>query len=180
VLVILDRDGVINYDSREYIKSPDEWIEIPGSIFAISKLKKAGHQVVVATNQSGLHRGLYNQATLDKIHQKMSDALAQYDEHFDGIFYCPHSPKEHCDCRKPKPGLYRQIESQFHIPWSQAISVGDSLRDIQAAQAVGCSAALVRTGNGEITLAGKVGLEGVPVYADLSAFAEEFLQKFPH
>lgn len=151
-LVILDRDGVINYDSVEYIKSPQEWLAIPGSLEAIAKLNKKGVLVVVASNQSGLARGYFDKKTLLSIHQKMSDELAKVGGHLDGIFYCPHHPKDKCHCRKPAPGLLIDIQNTFQIPWHNTVFIGDSLRDLQTANNVGCPAMLVKTGNGEKTL----------------------------
>ena len=153
MLIILDRDGVINYDSDHYIKSPDEWQAIPGSLARIAEWKRAGHQVVVATNQSGIARGLYSDSVLQEIHQKMQTQLAEHGAELDGIYYCPHHPDDHCACRKPEPGLLLQIKQDFDADLSQALLVGDSLRDLQAAEQVGCPACLVRTGKGERTLA---------------------------
>ncbi|MDF1653834.1 MAG: D-glycero-beta-D-manno-heptose 1,7-bisphosphate 7-phosphatase [Coxiellaceae bacterium] len=172
MLVILDRDGVINHDSDHYIKSPEEWLPIDGSLEAIARLIKAGHQVVVATNQSGVARGYYTLATLDDIHQKMHDALAEHEAKFHGVYFCPHHPDEGCDCRKPAPGLLQQIAKDFNADLSQAVMLGDKLSDIQVAQAAGCPAVLVRTGRGEQTIAKGEGLEGVPVYDDLSAWVK--------
>ncbi|HLF66220.1 MAG TPA: D-glycero-beta-D-manno-heptose 1,7-bisphosphate 7-phosphatase [Gammaproteobacteria bacterium] len=170
MLVILDRDGVINADSSEYIKSPEEWLAIPGSLEAIAKLNQAGHQVVVVTNQSGVGRGYYDEQTLENIHQKMTRALAAVGGHLDGIFYCPHSPEDQCSCRKPKPGLLYQVAAMFPTDFTDAVLVGDSLRDYQAAQAVSCKFILVKTGNGEKVLAeGKLPV-GVDVYEDLAAY----------
>ncbi|MGB6976948.1 MAG: D-glycero-beta-D-manno-heptose 1,7-bisphosphate 7-phosphatase [Gammaproteobacteria bacterium] len=152
MLVILDRDGVINYDSPDYIKSPAEWKAIPGSLEAIAKLNRAQHQVVIASNQSGLARGYFSPTALEAIHQKLHDELASTGGHIDGIFFCPHSPDDQCACRKPKPGLLQQIAQAFPDDFSQAVVIGDSLCDIQAAQAAGCSAWLVKTGNGTETL----------------------------
>jgi D-glycero-D-manno-heptose 1,7-bisphosphate phosphatase len=169
-LIILDRDGVINEDSDEYIKTPDEWIPIPGSLEAIAALNRAGYQVVVATNQSGLARGLYTETMLKQIHDRMQQQLAAVGGHFDGIFYCPHHPDDHCDCRKPNPGLLRQIAAQFHIEFKDALLVGDAKRDLDCAQAVGCSAVLVKTGKGLRTLAANpVWAASVAIYEDLAA-----------
>lgn len=175
MLVILDRDGVINEDSDEYIKTPDEWIPIPGSLEAIAKLNQAGHQVVVATNQSGIARGLYTEAELGEIHQKMKAMLQQVGGHLDGIFYCPHHPDEHCDCRKPKPGLLRQIADQFHTDFKDALLVGDAKRDIDCAHAMHCRAVLVRTGKGGRTLEYYPEWSQTPIYDDLAAVVEEVL-----
>ncbi len=172
MLVILDRDGVINHDSDDYIKSPDEWLPIDGSLEAISQLIKAGHQVVVATNQSGIARGYYTLATLDDIHNKMHGLLAELDVELHGVYYCPHHPDEGCDCRKPAPGMLEQIAKDFNTDLSQAVMLGDKLSDIQVAQAAGCPAVLVRTGRGEQTIAKGKGLDGVEVYDDLSSWVE--------
>jgi D-glycero-D-manno-heptose 1,7-bisphosphate phosphatase len=177
MLIVLDRDGVINEESDAYIKSPDEWQPIPGSLAAIAALKAAGHTVVVATNQSGVGRGYYTHATLEQIHAKFRRLLQAAGGEVDGIFYCPHRPEDHCDCRKPKPGLFQQIAQAFPVDWRQALSVGDALRDIQAAQAVGCPAVLVRTGRGQLTQANGVGLDGVPIFDDLAAWVRALNQQ---
>lgn len=168
MLIILDRDGVINFDSPDYIKSPDEWHPIPGSLKAIAQLNQAGHTVVVATNQSGVGRGYYTEETLAKIHDKMQQALKAVNGHIDKIYYCPHTPQDHCDCRKPKPGLLHQIKADFPKLFDQAIMVGDSLRDIQAAQAANCKAVLVKTGNGK-AIDPQI-LMDIFVYEDLAEF----------
>lgn len=166
MLIILDRDGVINFESHEYIKTPDEWIPIPKSLEAIAKLKQEGHQVVVATNQSGIARGLYTEETLRQIHHKMSMALADLGVQLDGIFYCPHMPEDCCECRKPKSGLYTQIANTLKADISRAISIGDSLRDLQAAMLVNAQPILVLTGNGKKTLQEIAGIQ-IPFYDDL-------------
>lgn len=174
MLIILDRDGVINEDSPDYIKNPDEWIAIPSSLTAIARLNQLGHQVIVATNQSGVGRGYYTEATLGAIHEKMRNALAEQGGHVDAIYYCPHTPDDHCECRKPKPGMLKKIAEDLKADLSTAILVGDSLRDLQAAQAVHCKPVLVCTGKGEATLAADKGLENVPVYLDLNDFVKSF------
>lgn len=151
MLIILDRDGVINFDSDSYIKSPDEWIAIPGSIEAIADLSKAGHTIVVATNQSGLNRQLYTLKTLQKIHQKMFSAVEALDGKIEKIYFCPHRPDENCLCRKPKPGMLLQIQKDFNVTHDDMIFVGDSDRDYYAAKAIDCEFILVKTGNGEKT-----------------------------
>ncbi|MFA6409704.1 MAG: D-glycero-beta-D-manno-heptose 1,7-bisphosphate 7-phosphatase [Gammaproteobacteria bacterium] len=151
-LVILDRDGVINADSAEFIKSAAEWHAIPGSLEAIAKLNKAGYKVAVATNQSGLGRGYFTKETLDSIHDKMQRDLASVGGQLDGIFICPHVAADNCECRKPKPGLLRKISEHFNIPKSEIISIGDSLRDAKASEAFGARFILVLTGNGLKTL----------------------------
>ncbi len=176
-LVILDRDGVINYESDAYIKSPAEWLPIPGSLAAIAQLHRAGFTVVVATNQAGVARGLFTLADLDAIHRKMLVAVEAAGGKLDGVFYCPHGPQDGCDCRKPKPGLLRQIEKRFGLSLKSVPVIGDSTRDIEAAQAVGARAILVRTGNGEQTI-GKLGTpENIEIYADLAAAANQLIKE---
>jgi D-glycero-D-manno-heptose 1,7-bisphosphate phosphatase len=174
-LIILDRDGVINQDSDDYIKSPDEYIPLPGSLEAIARLNQAGFLVAVATNQSGLGRGMYDRDTLDAIHAKLGECLAQVGGHIDAIFYCPHTPEDHCDCRKPAPGLLQQISEHFALPLTGVPFVGDALRDLQAARAVGASPILVRTGKGMRTLEKGEALEGVPVFDNLAAVVDSLL-----
>lgn len=148
---ILDRDGVINYDSKDFVKSPDEWIAIPGSLEAIARLNHAGWRVVVATNQSGLARGLFNMDTLNAMHLKLRQELAAVGGHVDAFFICPHGPDDSCTCRKPLPGLFTELIQRYDLSPQYCFSVGDSLRDLQAAAAVGCQTALVLTGNGQDT-----------------------------
>lgn len=175
-LIVLDRDGVINQDSDDYIKSPEEFIPLSGSLEAIARLTQAGWRVVVATNQSGVARGYYDLATLQRIHGKLHRLLTPLGGQIEAIFYCPHGPDERCDCRKPKPGLFRDIEARLQVSLRGVPAVGDSLRDVEAAQAVGAQAILVRTGKGERTLAKGKGLDDVPVYADLAAAVDALLQ----
>lgn len=148
MLIILDRDGVINFDSPDYIKSPDEWIPIPGSIEAIAKLSQAGHAIVIATNQSGVNRKLYSLQTMHAIHEKMIALIENAGGKIDGIYFCPHRPDENCDCRKPKPGLLMQIQSDFQVEFKEMLFIGDSIRDYETAIAAGCQFIFVRTGNG--------------------------------
>lgn len=176
MLIILDRDGVINEDSDEYIKTPAEWTPISGSLQAIADLNRAGHQVVVTTNQSGIARGLYTENDLTAIHQKMIVALAEVGGHLDGIFYCVHHPDENCKCRKPKPGMLMQIADLYKINFQeQALAIGDAERDIVSARAVNCPAWLLRTGKGMRTLAHSSLIEDVPVFDDLAAAVREIL-----
>ena len=176
-LIILDRDGVINFDSKNYIKTVDEWIPIPDSIEAIARLKRAGFHVAVATNQSGIGRGFYTVETLEAMHEKLNALLLAFDVALDAIAYCPHHPDAGCDCRKPKPGLLDTIAKQLNADLSRAIIVGDSLRDLQVGLSVGAKAVLVLTGNGEKTQA--AGLpESVEVYRDLSHWVDIFLEKY--
>jgi D-glycero-D-manno-heptose 1,7-bisphosphate phosphatase len=138
-LIILDRDGVINYDSLNYVRSPDEWLPIPGSLDAIARLNEAGFRIAVATNQSGVGRGYYTVETLNAMHQKMQDLLAEKNGHIDAIFYCPHLPSELCECRKPKPGLLKKIGQHFNCTLDGIPFIGDSFTDIEAGLAVNAS-----------------------------------------
>ena len=151
-LIILDRDGVINYDREEFIKSPDEWRPIPGSLEAIARLNHAGFRVVVATNQSGLGRRLLDTATLISIHDRLHKALAQAGGRIDAVFFCPHTADADCDCRKPKAGMLFDIGRRFGVELTGVPCIGDSLRDLQAAEACGAQPILVLTGKGEKTL----------------------------
>ena len=150
-LVILDRDGVINEDSDAFIKNLDEWIPLPGSIEAIARLSRAGFTVAVATNQSGLGRGLFSQADLDAMHQRLRTLVAAAGGQLAGIYYCPHKPDDGCDCRKPLPGMLDQLAQDLDLTLDSAVMVGDSLRDLEAGLARGCQPVLVRTGKGSAT-----------------------------
>lgn len=147
-IIVLDRDGVINRDSTEFIKTIDEWVPLPGSLDAIAALSQAGFLVTVATNQSGVGRGLLAAETLEAIHEKMTDGIEAAGGRLDGIFVCPHRPDDGCDCRKPNPGMLHQIASRFSCDPAGLLVIGDSIRDLEAAQAVGAKQILVRTGNG--------------------------------
>lgn len=174
-LVILDRDGVINEDSDEYVKSPEEWIPLPGSIEAIARLKHAGWTVAVTTNQSGLARGYFDETTLAAMHDKMATLLAAHGAAVDHIAWCPHGPDDACDCRKPLPGLYLDVARHFDRDLAGVPIIGDSLRDLEAAVAVGARPILVRTGKGERAIA-KGGLPpGTAVYADLAEAVDALL-----
>lgn len=168
-LIVLDRDGVINQDSAAYIKSPGEWRPIAGSLNAISRLNQAGFHVIVATNQSGIGRGLFDMAALNAIHDKMHKALAQAGARVDAIFYCPHAGDDNCHCRKPKPGMLEDIGHRLNTSLSGVPVIGDSLRDLQAAAATQALPMLVLTGKGRKTQ--RAG--GLPpdtrVFADLAA-----------
>ncbi|MDR1647614.1 MAG: D-glycero-beta-D-manno-heptose 1,7-bisphosphate 7-phosphatase [Zoogloeaceae bacterium] len=174
-LVILDRDGVINFDSPHYIKNPSEWKPIPGSLEAIARLNQAGYRVVIATNQSGIERGIFDMDTLNAIHAKMHKALFSVGGRVDAIFYCPHSADSQCDCRKPKPGLFRQIGERFQLPLAGVPTIGDSLRDLQAGSAVGCRPILVLTGKGEKTRADGNLPTNTRVFPDLSSAVDTLL-----
>jgi len=151
-LIILDRDGVINHDSENYIKSPDEWRPLDRSLEAIARLTHAGWSVAVATNQSGIERGLFDISTLHAIHTKMMAAVADAGGRIDGIFFCPHAPDAGCDCRKPAAGLLRDISARFNKGLAGIPLVGDSLRDLKAGLEMDCALWLVKTGKGARTL----------------------------
>ena len=174
-LIILDRDGVINEDSDEYIKSPNEWRPLPGSIQAIARLNHAGYRVVVATNQSGVGRGLFDIETLGKIQEKMYLQLEEAGASVEAIFYCPHAPDDECECRKPKPGLFNDIGARLGKPVEGVYAVGDSLRDFEAARAVGAIPILVKTGKGERTIDAGKGLDDVLQFDDLYSFVDALL-----
>jgi D-glycero-D-manno-heptose 1,7-bisphosphate phosphatase len=169
-LAILDRDGVINYDSDQYIKSPDEWRPVPGSLEAIARLNHAGYRVVIATNQSGIGRGLFDMAMLNTIHEKMHKALAHAGARIDAVFFCPHTADSKCDCRKPRAGMLIEIGKRFGMELTGVPCIGDSLRDLQAADAVGALPILVLTGKGEKTLREGDFPKSTVIYPDL-AFA---------
>jgi D-glycero-D-manno-heptose 1,7-bisphosphate phosphatase len=167
-LVILDRDGVINQDSAQFIKSPEEWKPIAGSLEAIARLNQTGYQVVVATNQSGVGRGLLDMATLNAIHDLMHRRLAEVGGQVAAVFYCPHAADAGCSCRKPRAGLFEEIGSRFDVDLAGVPTIGDSLRDLQAAAAVGASPMLVLTGKGTKTRRDGSLPEGTQVYANLA------------
>ena len=180
-LIILDRDGTINEDRDDFVKSAEEWVPIPGSLEAIARLNQAGWQTVIATNQSGLGRGLFDMAALNAIHTKMNAALARVGGRVGAVFFCPHAPEDLCSCRKPLPGLYQQIGERFGVALDTVPVVGDSVRDLEAALAAGCPAHLVRTGKGAAMTEAQIAqlMEAVPgtqVHADLAAFAESIIQ----
>ena len=180
-LVILDRDGVINHDSDDYIKSPDEWQPLPGSLEAIARLCRADYTVVVATNQAGVGRGLFSLDMLIRIHSKMASSIRDKGGRLDSVFFCPHSPADQCGCRKPKPGMLLEISDRLSIGLSGVPVVGDSLRDLEAAAAAGAMPVMVKTGRGRLTQEklsqGELShtLGQTPVYADLAAFTDAVL-----
>ena len=175
-LVILDRDGVINVDSDKFIKRPEEWKPIPGSLEGIARLNQAGFHVVVATNQSGIGRGLFDMTMLNVINEKMLDALAQVGGRLDAIFYCPHANEAGCACRKPKTGMFEEIGQRFNAPLRGIASVGDSLRDLQASAAVGAQPMLVLTGKGEKTQAQGTLPEGTQIFPNLGIAVKAIIQ----
>lgn len=168
-LIILDRDGVINYDSDQFIKNPEEWKPIPGSLEAIARLSQMGYRVVVATNQSGVGRGLFDMATLNAIHDKMMKAVSAAGGRIDAIFICPHTAEQHCACRKPKPGMFREIAERFNADLKGVPAVGDSLRDLLAGLDLGVRPMLVLTGKGTKTVADPNVPPNTPVFTDLAA-----------
>jgi D-glycero-D-manno-heptose 1,7-bisphosphate phosphatase len=169
-LIILDRDGVINYDSDQFIKSPQEWRPIEGSMEAIALLNQWGWRVVVATNQSGVGRGLFDMDTLAAIHDKMHRTVAQAGGRIDAIFFCPHAADSKCSCRKPKPGMLLEIAERFNVDLVDVPVVGDSLRDLQSAVSAGAQPVLVRTGKGAKTEADPELPPGTPVHDNLAAY----------
>lgn len=170
-LVILDRDGTINEDSDSYVKSIDEWRPIDGSLDAIARLTQAGYRVVVATNQSGIARGLFDTSTLIAIHDRLQQAAAQAGGRIDAFFFCPHAADSACECRKPKPGMLLEIARRFNVSLSDVYMVGDAQRDLEAAAAAGARPVLVLTGKGRKTKSDARMPPGTEVFADLAAFA---------
>jgi D-glycero-D-manno-heptose 1,7-bisphosphate phosphatase len=186
MLVILDRDGVINKESDDFIKSLDEWHPLPGSIEAIARLSKHGFTVTVATNQSGLGRGLFTLDDLEAMHQRLREMVESAGGHIAGIFYCPHTPTDLCDCRKPKSGLIEAIEREFNISARGAWAIGDSLRDLEAGIAKGCVPILVRTGKGKMTEqkltdanVNKTLWHNLQIFDDLAAAASALIATVP-
>lgn len=174
-LIVLDRDGVINHDSDAYIKSPEEWHPIPGSLEAIGRLSHAGYRVVVATNQSGLARGLFTLEALHRIHACMHGQLAALGGVVDAVFFCPHHPDEGCPCRKPRPGLLEDIAARLRVPLAGVPVVGDALRDLEAARAVGARPVLVRTGKGAEAAAEAARAGDVSIHGSLAEFVDTLL-----
>jgi D-glycero-D-manno-heptose 1,7-bisphosphate phosphatase len=181
-LIILDRDGTVNEDRDDYVKSPDEWVPIPGSLEAVARLNHAGWHTVIATNQSGLGRGLFDMAALNAMHLKMNQQLAGLGGRIDAVFFCPHAPDEGCSCRKPAPGLIELIGERYGVHLEEVPVVGDSLRDLQAGQALGCPLHLVRTGKSAHLNAMQIVqmrelVPNMQVHADLAAFAESLIRQ---
>lgn len=176
-LVILDRDGVINHDRDDFVKSAAEWVPINGSLEAIAKLNHAGFRVVIASNQSGLGRGFFGMAEINAMHDKMHRLLARVGGRIDAIFFCPHTASMKCGCRKPEPGMYREIAQRFDVSLEETPVVGDSLRDLQAAATVGAQPVLVLTGKGQKTLAAGGLPPGTHIVADLAEAAEFLIEQ---
>lgn len=168
-LLILDRDGVINEESDRFIKTPEEWIAIPGSLEAIARANAAGYRVVVVSNQSGLARGIIDVGQFQLIYHKMHQRLHELGGRIEAVFFCPHGPDQGCACRKPRPGLFRELSERLHLPLAGVPAIGDRLTDIQAARAAGASPILVETGRGRHTLEMNPALGALPVYRDLAA-----------
>ena len=173
-LVMIDRDGVINEDSGEFIKSVAEWRPIAGSLEAIASLHRAGWKIAVVTNQSGVGRGLFDEATLAKIHAHMRERVRSAGGELAGVYYCPHLPDAGCECRKPKPGMFRTLERELGVSVAGAPYIGDRMSDVEAAEVVGARPMLVRTGTGAATVA-LLGSRPVPVFDDLAAAARSLL-----
>ena len=176
MLLVLDRDGVINFESPDYIKCPEEWIPIPGSVAAIGALSRAGFTLVIATNQAGVGRGYYTVETLESIHQKMLSMIAAEGGKIIRIYFCPHHPDDHCGCRKPKPGMLQQVQKDFHVKGNEMLFIGDSMRDYEAGKAVNCPFMLVRTGFGAEPEK-KLEDATVKVFDDLAAVAAYLTNK---
>ncbi|OIN92053.1 MAG: D-glycero-beta-D-manno-heptose-1,7-bisphosphate 7-phosphatase [Comamonadaceae bacterium CG1_02_60_18] len=179
-LIILDRDGTINQDSADYIKSADEWVALPGALEAMARLNHAGWHIVIASNQSGLGRGLFEVSDLNAIHAKLHQQLAALGGRVDAVFYCPHAPADACACRKPASGLFEQIADRYGMALTGVPAVGDSERDLVAAAALGCEPHLVLTGKA-LALRGKSLPPTFPpntqVHQDLSALADFLLSR---
>jgi D-glycero-D-manno-heptose 1,7-bisphosphate phosphatase len=181
-LVILDRDGTINEDRDDFVKSADEWVPLPGALEAIARLNHAGWHTVVATNQSGIGRGLFDMSALNAMHAKMNQSLHKLGGRIDAVFFCPHTELEGCTCRKPLPGLFVQIGERYGVDLAEVPVVGDSLRDLQAGTAAGCPTHLVRSGKvaklGDEAIAQLLAsVPGTQVHHDLAAFAEALIQR---
>ena len=182
-LIILDRDGTINADRDDYVKSPQEWQPLPRSLEAIALMNHAGWRVVIASNQSGLGRGLFDVATLNAMHDKMNHLLAQEGARVEAVFFCPHTQDDRCDCRKPLSGLFEQIAKRTGVDLKTVPTVGDSLRDLQAGANVGCEPHLVLTGKGEAFKGQPLSPQfpkNTRVHADLYAFSEWLLNERDH
>ncbi|HEX5337478.1 MAG TPA: D-glycero-beta-D-manno-heptose 1,7-bisphosphate 7-phosphatase [Gallionella sp.] len=174
-LIVLDRDGVINFDSDQFIKNPEEWKPIPGSLEAIARLNQADYRVVVATNQSGIARGLFDMHTLNAIHDKMHKACALVGARIDAVFFCPHASENDCHCRKPKPGMLEEIAARYNVSMAGVPVVGDSLRDLQPAAALRAQPYLVLTGKGMKTQAAGGLPDGTKILPDLASVVAELV-----
>ena len=175
-LIILDRDGVINQDSADFIKNPNEWIPIPDSLESIARLNQHGFSVIIATNQSGIGRGLFDIETMNAINKKMLDLLAQVGGHIDAIFYCPHTEDVNCKCRKPKSGMLKEISSRFSTSLKNVPAIGDAPRDLIAYESVGAQPILVKTGKGEETLESNTYPKNTWIFNNLSEVVDKILK----
>jgi D-glycero-D-manno-heptose 1,7-bisphosphate phosphatase len=176
--IILDRDGVINHDSENYIKSPDEWHPIAGSLEAIAHLNRQGFKILVATNQSGIGRGYFDIATLDSIHEKLMHELAGVGGYIEEFFFCPHLAIDNCSCRKPKDGMIKNMQKKYLLNPEETFFIGDSWSDIKAAQLSGCLPILVLTGNGKNSLSQYPQLVNIPHFHDLSSAVPYVISQF--
>ncbi len=174
-IIILDRDGVINEDSDHFIKSPEEWQAIPGSLNAIARLTQAGYRIAVITNQSGIARGLFDLERLTQIHQKMLRLITDAGGAIERILFCPHGPDDKCHCRKPKGGMFIELAASLQADLTGVPAIGDSLRDLQAAQSVNARPILVRSGKGERTLKKGEGVADIELYDDLASAVDALL-----
>jgi D-glycero-D-manno-heptose 1,7-bisphosphate phosphatase len=181
-LIVVGRDGILNEFREDHIKAPEEWVAIPGALEAVSRLNHAGWHVVVATNQSGIGRGMIDMAAVNAVHAHMMRRLHALGGRIDAVFFCPHAPDEHCDCRKPLPGMMFEIARRYGVDLAQVPMVGDTLRDLQAAQAAGCEPHLVRSGRAAALAADEVAalvgqVNGARVHGDLGEFATHLLSR---
>ncbi len=174
-LLVIDRDGVINEEAEDFVKTPAEWIPIPGSLEAIARASKAGVRCVVMSNQSGLARGLLNIETLNAIHRKMSNMLWKMGGSVEAVFFCPHGPDEGCACRKPRPGMLEQIQKRTQVPFHAMAVIGDRATDVEAAQTVNAQPVLVKTGHGQATLESDIDLRGTLVYDTLASAVDAII-----
>jgi D-glycero-D-manno-heptose 1,7-bisphosphate phosphatase len=181
-LIIVGRDGILNRFREDHVKDPSEWEPLPGALEAVARLNHAGWHVVLATNQAGIGRGMIDMATVNAVHQQMMKLLTAKGGRIDAVFFCPHAPEDQCDCRKPLPGMMREIGQRYGVDLKTVPMVGDTLRDLQAAQAAGCPPHLVRTGRAEQVTDAEIAQwqQAVPtaiVHADLAAFADHLMQR---
>jgi len=181
-LIILGRDGILNEFREDHIKAPEEWVAVPGALEAVSRLNHAGWHVVVATNQSGIGRGMIDMAAVNAVHAHMMRSLQGFGGRIDAVFFCPHTPEDHCDCRKPLPGMFVDIGRRYGVDMAQVPVAGDTLRDLQAAQAAGCEPHLVRSGRAAALDAAQVAdivqqVPGTFVHRDLADLATHLLER---
>ena len=177
-LVVLDRDGTLNAEPEDFLRDPEDWQPLPGALEAVARLHHGGWRLVIASNQSGIGRGLFDVAQMNAVHARMHKLVAAAGGRIEAVFFCPHAPDEDCPCRKPAPGLLEEIGRRTGVPPAQMVVVGDSVRDMQAAVAVGAQAHLVRTGQSAEGCPTDLP-DGVQVHPDLSAFADALLNRPP-